>query len=102
MPVISIPKPLRDKLGEEATEALTEVIRAIDLDARKDALAISEERFERRLTEEIGKVNKEIGKVRVEMHEGMGRLRAEIIKWMFIFWMGQIAVPSGIIFAIVR
>lgn len=41
MPVIAIPKPLRDKLGEEATDALTEVIRSIDLEARKDALALA-------------------------------------------------------------
>ncbi|MDR0793943.1 MAG: hypothetical protein LBE82_11590 [Chitinophagaceae bacterium] len=26
--------------------------------------------------------------------------KADIIKWMFIFWIGQIAVLTGIIFAI--
>lgn len=45
MPVIAIPKPLRDKLGEEATDGLTEVIRSIALEARKDALALAQERL---------------------------------------------------------
>ncbi len=27
---------------------------------------------------------------------------ADTIKWMFIFWMGQIAVLSGIIFAFMK
>ncbi len=29
-------------------------------------------------------------------------VKAEMIKWMFIFWMGQIAVLSGIIFAFMK
>lgn len=41
MPVIAIPRSLRDKLGEKATDALTEVIRSIDLAAPKDALALA-------------------------------------------------------------
>ncbi len=67
MAVITIPKPLRDKLGDEATEGLTDVIKEIDISARQDAIAIAEERLERRLTEDIGKVNErlteEIGKI---------------------------------------
>lgn len=37
MPVTP-PKPLKDKLGDKATDALTEVIRSIDLAAPEDAL----------------------------------------------------------------
>ncbi|MDR0792492.1 MAG: hypothetical protein LBE82_04225 [Chitinophagaceae bacterium] len=29
-------------------------------------------------------------------------LKAEIIKWMFIFWVGQIAILAGIIFAMLN
>ena len=39
-----------------------------------------ETRFEKRLTEECGKL-------KVEIHA----LRADIIRWMFIFWVGQSA-----------
>lgn len=67
MSVIIVPKPLRDKLGEEATDAFVEVMREVDLSARQEAILIAEERLERRLTEEIGNVNErityEIGKV---------------------------------------
>ncbi len=124
MGVIAIAKPLRDRLGDEATESLTEIIRELDLEARKDALALAEERFERRLTEEIAKVNErltleigkvnerltlEIGKVNGRITEESGRLmveiqrvRADLIKWMFIFWLGQIGVLSGIIFVMMK
>ncbi|MBT9149462.1 MAG: hypothetical protein DDT27_00583 [Dehalococcoidia bacterium] len=39
-----------------------------------------------------------MGKLRIEME----KMRADIVKWMFIFWVGQIAVLSGIIFAMLR
>ena len=34
--------------------------------------------------------------------EDLASLKAEIIKWMFIFWIGQIGVLSGIIFAMLK
>jgi len=107
--LITIPKPLRDKLGEEATEAFTEVVKALDLEARKEALVLAEERFERRLTEEIGKVNErlteEMGKVKLDLERlrtEMQLLKAEILKWVFIAWLSQIGILSGIMFAFLK
>lgn len=100
--IITIPRVLREKLGDDATDAFAEVIKEIDLEARKDAIAIAEERFERRLAEEIAKVNEriteEISKLRVEMY----KFKSDILKWMFLFWIGQIGVLSGIIFAMLK
>jgi hypothetical protein len=45
-------------------------------------------RFEHRLTEEVDKVSHEITK-----------FKADLIRWMFIFWVGQIGVITGILFA---
>ncbi len=82
-----MPKVLRERLGEEATDAFIEIVKEIDLDARKDSLSIAEERFEKRLAEEVGKL-------RTEMY----KLKSEMLKWMFIFWASQI----GIIFAFLK
>ncbi len=96
MPVIAIPKSLRERLGDEGSDGLVEIISAIDERAREDSLRLLEERFERRLAEEIGKVNQriseEIGSLRAELHS----VRAELIKWMFIFWAGQITILAGL------
>ena len=113
MGIITIPKVLRDKLGEEGTDAFAGVIKEIDFDARKDAIALAEERFERRLTEETGKINQRIsdetGKLDQKITEECGKLRVEIeksksdiIKWAFVFWIGQIGVLSGIIFLMLK
>ena len=86
-------------LGNEGAEAFTEIIKEIDIEARKEAIAIAEERFERRLTEETGKVRIEITELKTELKTEIAANKSETIKWMFIFWIGQIVVFSGILFA---
>ncbi|MCD6220358.1 hypothetical protein J7K43_08260 [Candidatus Calescamantes bacterium] len=88
MAVVTIPKVIREKLGEDGAEALTELLNEIEERAKEDNVRLVEEKFEKRLAEEIGKVRVEIAQV-----------RADLIKWMFIFWVGQIGVLTGILFA---
>jgi hypothetical protein len=135
MAVIAVSRPLREKLGEEATDALVALINEADNNTQDAVIEVVAERFERRLTEEIvrfraevvetisklrvemqgeisklrvemqGEISKlrvemqgEISKLRVEMHD----LRASLIQWMFLFWIGQIGVLTGILFAFFR
>lgn len=37
-----------------------------------------------------------------ELRAEIARTRADLIKWMFVFWVGQVAVISGILFAWLR
>ena len=157
MTVITIPKPLHDKLGENASFSLVEVLEKIEENSTAKTLERVEDRFERRLTEEISglriemhegfgklraEMHEEFGKLRVEMHEEIGKLRAEmhdiknhfeqrlteeisglrvemheefgklraemhgmradIIRWMFIFWMGQMLSITAILFTLLK
>ncbi|KWT85556.1 LA_3696 family protein [Candidatus Magnetominusculus xianensis] len=111
MSVITIPRSLRERLGDDASDAFATLINDIDLSARKDAIVIAEERFERRLVEEASKLRLEIGKVNERITEESGKLQIEIeklraetantkaenIKWMFLFWIGQLAATFAII-----
>jgi bifunctional DNA-binding transcriptional regulator/antitoxin component of YhaV-PrlF toxin-antitoxin module len=112
MSVITIPKPLRDKLGDEAVESFAMLLKEVEFEGRKDALVIAEEKFERRLSEEIAKLRiemkEEIAKLDRRITEEIAGLRveiaktkSEIIKWMFIFWAGQIGVITAL-FALLR
>lgn len=49
------------------------------------------DRFARVLSEEAGKL-------RVELTE----LRADLIKWSFLFWIGQVAVIAGLLAFMLR
>ena len=80
MTVIAIPRPLRDKLGDDGAEALADLLNKTSETSRSDTLTLIEEKFERRLA----------------------TVEANIIKWMFIFWVGQVGVITGILFAFFR
>ena len=93
MSVIALPKILADRLTEEGTKALVEIFKQVESSVQESTIRTVEERFERRLAEEIGKL-------RVEMHELIGNLRADIIRWMFIFWIGQAVTVIGFMLAL--
>ncbi|MEO5361285.1 MAG: hypothetical protein H7843_12710 [Nitrospirota bacterium] len=69
MSVIAIPKSLREKLGDEATEDLVKVINEADSASRKDVAT----------KEDIANLKAEIEKS-----------KSETLKWMFLFWAGQL------------
>jgi len=82
--VITIPKAIREKLGDEGAEALTELFNKIEDRYKEDIIELAEQRFEKRLAKLDVKIE---------------RIRADLIKWMFIFWVGQVGVLIGILFA---
>jgi hypothetical protein len=75
--VIAIPRPLREKLGDDGADALVDLLGKVNDGTRQDITTLVEEKFERRLA----------------------AVEATLIKWMFIFWVGQIGVITGILFA---
>jgi hypothetical protein len=117
-----VPAALRDRLGDEATFGLIELLDAERQEWREQVLSVAADRFERRLTEEIAGLRVEFRTVlqdgltavrsemrdgfnslRQEMHSGGNSLRQEIattrvelLKWSFLFWVGQIAAMAGL------
>jgi hypothetical protein len=97
---------LRERLGHEATIGLLELVDAerrewsdtvLTVAAEKITLAVSAaaDRYERRLAEEISGLRTAIVR---EIHDG----RVEIIKWSFLFWIGQVAVVLGLFGVVLR
>jgi multidrug resistance efflux pump len=157
MPIINVPKPLRDKLGEEASDSLVDLLNQVTEDEKGGIIALVEEKFERRLAEELAKLRRELAELRAEGREDRARLeaqiasvrsdlqahiasesasirsefkeylaalraelkedianlraefktdmaalRSEMIRWMFLFWVGQLGAMIGILFAFFR
>jgi len=82
---------LRQKLGDSEAEALVTFVDAKLKDNNEQNL-------------KVVATKEDIANLRTELKENIGNLRteaasskAEIIKWMFIFWIGSIGVISGII-----
>jgi len=69
-------------------------------------LSLAGERFERHLAQEVAGL--EI-RLRQEMQDGftalrreLSELRAETLKWSFVFWIGQLAAIAGLLSFMLR
>jgi hypothetical protein len=81
---------LRDRLGEQGTFGLLELFEAREAASSDRMLSIAAERYERRLTEEIAGL-------RVALTREIYDLRSEVLKWAFLFWVGQFAAVAGLL-----
>jgi hypothetical protein len=102
---VSVPRPLRDQLGDAAADSLVDMLRHFEDDQeqrraiqKEHLLEVLDERFLRHLAEteerlheeigtlraevgnQIGDVRKEIGTLRAEVGNQIGTLRAEVGK----------------------
>ncbi|MBI1875246.1 MAG: hypothetical protein HYS05_15350 [Acidobacteria bacterium] len=102
MQASDVPQALRHTLGDAATLELLELFDTAREENRNDVLTAATDRFERRLTEECGKIRLEIAGLRHDMTQGFGTLRVELLKWSFLFWIGQVAAITAIMTAILR
>ena len=94
MAVVSVPRPLRDQLGDAAADSLVDMLRHFEDDQeqrraiqKEHLLEVLDERFlrhlaetEERLHEEIGTLRAEVGKEIGDVRKEIGALRAEVGK----------------------
>lgn len=124
MTILSIPKHLREKLGDEASDEFVEILNKVEESGTGRVLQVVEEKFERRLSEEMGKLRTEMVEGNAKLREEMGSMKSELetkiasvqsnleiklaqgfagtIKWLFIFWIGQVGVVIGLVFTILK
>jgi hypothetical protein len=92
-----VPTAVRERLGHEATLGLVELLDGVQESWSDQVLSLAAERFECRLAQETSRL-------RVEFHNGlslvrqeMAALRVELLKWSFLFWVGQVAAMAGLL-----
>lgn len=87
METLTVPRAVREKLGEPASEALLEMC--------AHAYELANLRFDRRLAEEMAAL-------RFDMTNAMSNLKFDLLKWCFLFWIGQLAALTGIMSLLLR
>ena len=113
----AIPIAVNDRLGPEATEGLLSLLDQVHTDLREDVITACTERFERRLVQEVSTLRVQIAHVESSIRQDMTRLgadlrqeiagvssrmaldRFELLKWAFLFWIGQV-VAIGTLFGV--
>ena len=91
MAVITVPRELRERLGDVASDSLVDMLRQVGAEQRDEVITMVEERFALRLAETRDELRSEmhtgflhlqeqIGSVRAELQEQIGSVRAELHK----------------------
>ena len=88
-------RALMEKLGDDGMVDLRMVIDDAGQRWKEDVLTVSAERFERRLAEEIGAFRSDMAKEFAAVRVEMAHMQVNLLKWSFLFWIGQFAAVSG-------
>ena len=97
----SVSQALRERLGPRAAADLEEYAKDLGDGWRDDVLQTMLERSDNRLalaTQSFeNHLSQEIGTLRLEMQKGFSDLRVEVLRWSFLFWIGQLAAIAGLL-----
>src|SRR5215510_14102233 len=106
MGVSRIPTALRTQLSDEGTFGLIELLDSEKKDWSEDVLITATDRFERRLTQEVGLLRLDFQR---SLQEGLGGIRTELanarvemLRWSFAFWVGQVAAIAALLAFMLR
>lgn len=99
---VSVPTAVSERLGGSASAALIEWLDEHTRVSTEYVMGQCAERFERRLVEETSKLRVDIAQLRADLREEMTSNRFELLKWAFIFWVGQFVSVAGIVGLMLR
>ncbi len=104
MPVTAkLSKKFYDKFGEEIAQELVDWFNAVDATYKADLRELNElnfQRFDAKLEQRLAEQNLWIERRFAEQDAKIDRLRAELIKWMFLFWVGTALTVIGAVSAL--
>ncbi len=86
-----------EAFGDEIANELVEWFNAVDATYRADLRELNELNFQRfdakleqRLAQQDARWERRIVELDAKWEKRIGSLRAELIKWMFLFWIGTV------------
>lgn len=95
MPVtVKLSRKFYEAFGDEIANELVDWFNQVDATYRADLRELNELHF----TRFDAKLEQRIAEVRADLREQ----KAELLKWMFVFWAGTILPLAGLILALAR
>jgi hypothetical protein len=95
-------RALREKLGDDAMSDLHALLADSGRQWKDDVFTLAGERFERRLAAEIGALRVDMAKEFAALRVDMARQLVVVLKWSFLFWIGQVAAVGGMMAFLLR
>jgi len=86
---ITVSKNLRDKLGEEGAQEFVSILNQINtaqVDEMERLNGRTFEKFQHELAHTRELLSNQIERLNIEFDKKLAEQRADLIKWLFIFW----------------
>jgi hypothetical protein len=103
MPVTAkLSRRFYETFGDELTNELVDWFNQVDLTYRSELREMNElnfARFDARVGERFAESDARFERRFAEFEGRLGDLRAELIRWMFIFWAGSTVTTAGLVIA---
>jgi hypothetical protein len=95
------PFVLRERLGHAGVAALSDLFAS----QKADIMTLVVDTFERRLGDECARLRSDVRSEMKELRSELGsafkvevaNVRADLLKWSFLFWLGQVAAVYGLV-----
>jgi hypothetical protein len=98
MPVtVKLSQRFYEKFGHDLVGELVDWLNQMDTTYRSDLRELNDVNFSRF----DAKLDQRVAEVKAELRQEIAGLRADLIKWMFVFWIGQAATTVGLVLAVV-
>jgi len=95
MPVTAkLSRKFYEKFGDDLTNELVEWFNKVDTTYRTELRELNELNF--------GRFDAKLEALESRLEARMAAFEARIIKWMFLFWVGQAVTTVGLVFGVVR
>ena len=106
MPVTAkLSRKFYEKFGDDITNELVEWFNTVDATYRTDLRELNElnfGRFDARLEQRIAQLDAKLEALESRLETRMAAFEARIVRWMFLFWVGQAVTTVGLVFGVVR
>jgi ABC-type phosphate transport system auxiliary subunit len=89
-----------DKFGHDLVEGLVNWFNETDTTYRAELRELNDlnfARFDAKLEQRVAEVKSELRQEMAQLRTELADLRANLIKWMFLFWMGQAGLTVGLV-----
>ena len=117
MSVVEVPRALVERLGADGAKGLSAMFEKSQAEWTEDVLTLASERFERQLVSAVSTLRVELVREVAGLRQGLveevsalrenaGRqvadARVDLLKWSFLFWIGQVAATAGLLAFMLR
>lgn len=83
---VKLSRKFYEKFGDDIADELVSILNAVDATYRVELREQNEANFSR---------------FEAKLREAIAELRADLIRWMFLFWIGTMGTMVGVVFAVV-